>query len=393
MPRFLASLFGQRHEPRQTSNPKPPRGPIKIAAVGHHSADVAAILDPSNSSSPAGWQATTGERGRRVWVYSQPDIAISFEFTEASRAQLDDALQGDAVAVLLVGNLACYDQLVRPATSYIQDLLDCFAALRSKTRHIPVVFVLRGARDFRARQQESPIYRCFPEGGESMHETGEDAGMRLLVGKIGTVDGSGRDEEALGETERAELYLHFAEDQQGGALDMRRVRYSRTTVKMHFSKLLVPFALFVLNANGVQAASDGASTSGVKATGDMGSPRGVQDAGGSPGAPASSVAQASPGSSKPSRLTRIGLIGRPKRPNRPNRPKSTKMCQTSLLSSTGVVVRTMSLVPGEDNLFSYPDGPDQTEHVITVKPSKLTCKPSITEGGIPEGWKWKYMKV
>lgn len=233
MPRFPASLFGQRNNPSQTSNPKPPRGPIKIAAVGHHSADVAAVLDPSNSSSPAGWQAATGERGRRVWVYSQPDIDVSFEFIEASRAQLDDALQGDAVAVLLVGNLACYDRLVRPATSYLQDLIDCFAALRSKTRHIPVVFVLRGAGDFRARQQESPIYRCFPDGGDSMHESGEVAGMRLLVGKIGTIDGSGQHEEALGETERAELYLHFAEDQQGGALDMRFVAAAVKEIALH----------------------------------------------------------------------------------------------------------------------------------------------------------------
>lgn len=66
-----------------------------------------------------------------------------------------------------------------------------------------------------------------------MHESGEVAGMRLLVGKIGTIDGSGQHEEAPGETERAELYLHFAEDQQGGALDMRFVAAAVKEIALH----------------------------------------------------------------------------------------------------------------------------------------------------------------
>ncbi|TLD21134.1 hypothetical protein PspLS_09230 [Pyricularia sp. CBS 133598] len=234
MPRFLGSLFSRRHdEPGRANNPKSIResGPIIIAAVGYDSADVADVLNPSNSDPPAGWQATA-ESGRRIWVYSKPDLKISFKFIDTSRAQLDDTLQGDITAVLFVGNLACYDQPHQQATSYIQDLLNYFAALRNKIPHLPMILILRGANDFRARQQESPIYRCFPDGdGDSTHESGEVAGMKLLVRKIDEASGSDKDEGELGK--RGELYLHFVEDKEGGALEMRFVAAAAKEILLH----------------------------------------------------------------------------------------------------------------------------------------------------------------
>ncbi|TLD08854.1 uncharacterized protein PgNI_07780 [Pyricularia grisea] len=190
-----------------------------IPAVGYRSGDVAAVLDPSISDNPASWQINA-ESGRRTWIYNRPDLNITLDFIDTSRADLDETLQENVTAVLFVGNLACYDEPAQQATNYIQGLLDCFTTLRSTTSHLPMIFILRGTKDFRARQQETPLYCCFPDGdGDTTHEPGEVAGMKLLLRKINRVSGPGQGEADPGK--RGEMYLHFADDQDGGALDLR----------------------------------------------------------------------------------------------------------------------------------------------------------------------------
>ncbi|TLS29245.1 hypothetical protein PpBr36_01995 [Pyricularia pennisetigena] len=186
MSRSLGRLFSRRYDqPGQTNSPMSIREsePIMIPAVG-------------------------------TWSYSKPDSNISFKFLDTHLAQLDEALQENTTAVLFVANLACYDEPVPQATNHIQGVLGCFATLRSKARHLPMIFILRGTDEFKARQQESPIYRCFPDG-DSTHELGDVAGMKLLMRKVDELGGAGQKDGD--QAKRGEL------TRKGGALEMRFV--------------------------------------------------------------------------------------------------------------------------------------------------------------------------